>query len=228
MDQHAYNTLVATYGDRVEVVARTIRSYKRLDIPLEDLVQTGMEGMFMAAERYDPTKGVAFWTYAEYRVRGHILNSLDDMRWLPGRIVEKTTDVVEAQLADAAPSSGTAARFFCSVTAQMFATMVLEIKSNEPSPESTTASQQDSRALWEAVEQLPSRERTVIESHFRAGVPFVEIAHRLNIDKSGVSRLYKQALRRLRTLVGDGVVPEGSDTPSDASSGKPEHAAELT
>ena len=228
MDQHAQNTLIAVYGDRVEAVARKIRAYKRLDIPLCDLVQTGIMCLLQAAETYDPTKGTALWTWAEYRVRGSILNSLDDMRRLPRRILDRGTELVDVQTADEQPRDRLSLLELSSQMTTMF--FVTEIQSNEPSPENDFEDKQGAKSLWDAVEQLPARERTVIELHFRGGVAFVEIAKRLGIDKSGVSRLYKQAARRLRAFLEEDVeaTPQISESPEvDSDCGSASSRSDL-
>lgn len=42
----------------------------------QDLVQEGCLGLIAAAERYDPTYGVKFSTFATFRIRGKILDEL--------------------------------------------------------------------------------------------------------------------------------------------------------
>jgi RNA polymerase sigma factor (sigma-70 family) len=60
------------------------RIYKRYGVKgmdLEDLIEEGVLGLYDAFNRFDPDRGVAFKTYARYRVQGTILDSI--RRWLP-------------------------------------------------------------------------------------------------------------------------------------------------
>ena len=45
-------------------------------VPLDDLVSAGMIGLIDALDRFDPKKGQRFETYAEFRVRGAMLDDL--------------------------------------------------------------------------------------------------------------------------------------------------------
>lgn len=57
-------------------IARKI-AYERGSLKdLDDLSQIGVLGLIEAAERYDASKGGSFKTYAEYRIRGTILDQL--------------------------------------------------------------------------------------------------------------------------------------------------------
>ena len=56
----------------VEIVARQIGRLIGGAVELDDLRSFGREGLLDAARRYDPTRGVPFRAYANYRVRGAI------------------------------------------------------------------------------------------------------------------------------------------------------------
>ena len=72
----ALDQLVTTHGALVRAIAVNIHSKLPVHVELCDLVQEGMRGLIDAARRYDPRRGVAFTTYAKYRVRGAILDGL--------------------------------------------------------------------------------------------------------------------------------------------------------
>src|SRR2546428_1831490 len=46
------------------------------DVMLMDMLQEGTVGLIEAVERFDPTRAVRFSTFATYRIRGRVLNSL--------------------------------------------------------------------------------------------------------------------------------------------------------
>jgi len=60
----------------VKSIARRIRSSRGLTTPLEDLCAIGVTGVLQAVERFDSRRGVTFITFAYYRIRGAILDSL--------------------------------------------------------------------------------------------------------------------------------------------------------
>lgn len=61
----------------------------------EDLIQAGILGLIDAVDRFDPTRGIRFNTYAEFRVRGAVLDELRAMDWVP-RTVRQTASQLES------------------------------------------------------------------------------------------------------------------------------------
>jgi RNA polymerase sigma factor for flagellar operon FliA len=73
-------------------------------VDLEDLHNTGVIGLMDAVEKYDPTKDCKFKTYAEFRIRGAILDQLRSLDWVPrsvrqkGRLLEQAYVEAEQKL----------------------------------------------------------------------------------------------------------------------------------
>jgi RNA polymerase primary sigma factor len=66
--------LLSTHkGFITEVACR----YRRFGVPLEDLINEGAVGLLEAAQRFDPSRGTRFLTYASYWIHKQILNALD-------------------------------------------------------------------------------------------------------------------------------------------------------
>ena len=53
----------------------------------EELYQVGMIGLLDAVDKFDPTRDVKFKTYAEFRIKGAILDELRKMDWVPRSVV---------------------------------------------------------------------------------------------------------------------------------------------
>jgi RNA polymerase sigma factor for flagellar operon FliA len=49
----------------------------------DDLVSSGVVGLLDALERFDSSRGIKFKTYAEFRIRGAMLDYLREMDWFP-------------------------------------------------------------------------------------------------------------------------------------------------
>jgi RNA polymerase sigma factor for flagellar operon FliA len=77
-------------------------------IDLDDLYSTGVIGLMDAIEKFDPGKGCKFKTYAEFRVKGAVLDQLRSLDWVPrsvrqkGRKLEQAYAEVEQRLGRAA------------------------------------------------------------------------------------------------------------------------------
>jgi RNA polymerase sigma factor FliA len=73
-------------------------------VPIEDLYSAGVLGLLDAFARFDPSKQVLFRTYAQFRIRGAILDSLRTLDWSPrelrrkGRAVEDAIQTLIAQV----------------------------------------------------------------------------------------------------------------------------------
>lgn len=78
------NEAVAENRPLVQRIARVIWStLPPASVELDDLIQCGMLGLMSAFERYEPTQGATFATYASRRIRGAILDELRAQDWMP-------------------------------------------------------------------------------------------------------------------------------------------------
>ena len=59
-------------------------------IDLDDLHNTGVIGLMDAIDKYDPDKNCKFKTYAEFRIKGAILDQLRSMDWVPRSVRQKS------------------------------------------------------------------------------------------------------------------------------------------
>lgn len=74
--------LAEQYIPYVRSIAGKIKKTLPHDVPYEDLVEYGMIGLLEAADRYDPSLGANFMTFAYYRIRGAIYDGLRGMGWM--------------------------------------------------------------------------------------------------------------------------------------------------
>ena len=65
-------------------------------VDLEDLYNTGVIGLMDAVDKYDPDKDCKFKTYAEFRIRGAILDQLRSLDWVPRSVRQKSRRVEQA------------------------------------------------------------------------------------------------------------------------------------
>src|SRR5690349_22534239 len=91
----------------VRFLARRIHERLPQHVDIEDLVSAGVVGLMDAFSKFDPEKKVQFRSYAQFRIRGAILDSLRTLDWSPrdlrrkGRAVEETIRVLTARLGHA-------------------------------------------------------------------------------------------------------------------------------
>src|SRR5918992_810295 len=89
--------LIMENMEQVKLIARRIHQKLPGNVNLEDLVSAGTVGLIMAIDRYDPTQGVKLKTYAEYKIRGAILDSLRTSDWAP-RLQRKRARLIESAI----------------------------------------------------------------------------------------------------------------------------------
>jgi RNA polymerase sigma factor for flagellar operon FliA len=92
--------LILEHLPQVRLIARRIQERLPENIVLEDLVSTGVIGLISAIDNFDPSHNVKLRTYAEYKIRGAILDSLRGMDWAP-RQKRRMAKQIEAAIAEA-------------------------------------------------------------------------------------------------------------------------------
>jgi RNA polymerase sigma factor for flagellar operon FliA len=87
----------------VRFLARRIHERLPQHVDFEDLVSAGVLGLLDALQKFDPGKKVQFRSYAQFRIRGAILDSLRTLDWSPrdlrrkGRVVEEAIRTLTAR-----------------------------------------------------------------------------------------------------------------------------------
>jgi RNA polymerase sigma factor FliA len=82
---------------QVRYLARRIHERLPRHVPLEDLIHAGVIGLIDALNKFDHSKHVQFGSYAKFRIRGAILDSLREMDWGPRELRRKARRVEEAE-----------------------------------------------------------------------------------------------------------------------------------
>lgn len=85
--------LIIFYAPLVNYVATKLAGRLPPHIHAEDLVGAGVAGLIDAIEKFDPDKKIKFKTYAEFRVRGAILDELRSLDWVPRSVRKKASEL---------------------------------------------------------------------------------------------------------------------------------------
>jgi len=199
-------------------------------VPLDDLISTGIVGLIAAIDQYDPRQHVKLRTYAEYKIRGAILDSLRTLDWAPRRqrkrakLIEAAIGILEQEHGRAPDEEEIAAQLGLSVTEYqdwLSETRRLTLGSLENSREGEDGSDllcyiSDSEDHWpsellerselqrllaEAIANIPSIEQTVLSLYFYEDMRLRDIAKIVELHESRVSQLKSQAILRLRAAL---------------------------
>src|SRR6478672_12168171 len=100
MNEAERERLILEHLPQVRLIARRIQERLPDSISLDDLVSTGVLGLISAIDNFDPGHNVKLKTYAEYKIRGAILDSLRGLDWAP-RQKRRKAKQIEAAIASA-------------------------------------------------------------------------------------------------------------------------------
>lgn len=93
VDSKLRDQLIMDYAPLVRFVAQRIASRLPANIEIDDLISAGVIGLMDAIEKYDPSRDNKFKTYAEFRIRGAILDELRSQDWVPRSVRDKAKKI---------------------------------------------------------------------------------------------------------------------------------------
>jgi RNA polymerase sigma factor FliA len=215
----------------VRFLALRIRERLPQQVEMEDLISAGIVGLMDALQKFDPNKKVQFRTYAQFRVRGAMLDSLRALDWGPrdlrrkGRAVEEAIRSLSATLGKAPTESEVAKEMGLNLNAyqQLLGELSgLELSSLNAAPSDDSGmevlalipagpeddpflqcqSSEMRRLLAEAIADLPERERMVLTLYYYEELTMREVGATMGVVESRVSQLHSSAMARLRVALG--------------------------
>jgi len=221
----ARESLIMSHLPKVKFIADRIASRLPASVERDDLYGAGVVGLIDAVERFDSSRGVAFTTFAEMRVRGAILDNLRSLDWASRTMRRQAREVQHAAAQFEQGNGRTATEI--EIAEQMNISIAelrkirqdmrgLKIANLDERDEDTGLSVSDSisdtslsqidkfeeaefrQRLSVSVGKLPERERQVIALYYLEEMTMKEIGEVLGVTESRVSQLRTQATMRLR------------------------------
>lgn len=96
IDTASQERLVLQYAPMIKYIAARMALRLPPHISLDDLTSSGMIGLLDAIKKFDPRKNINFKTYAEFRIKGAILDELRALDWIPRSIRKKANQLEKA------------------------------------------------------------------------------------------------------------------------------------
>ncbi len=104
LDQREQENLLLQHLPQVRRIAKQIRQrFRRVEF--DDLVGYGTIGLMKAIKSFDASRGILLKTYAEYRIRGEILDGLRGMNWLSRSACRKKVEYLQSQASNESTES---------------------------------------------------------------------------------------------------------------------------
>jgi RNA polymerase sigma factor for flagellar operon FliA len=208
--------------DLVRIIARKVALGLGSASDLDELTAFGQEGLLDAARRFDPSRGVPFRAYANYRIRGAMLDGVRKDAPLGRRLHHKLAAASSAALAAegelefASQGGGTdagAAEQFLHEHLSGVATAAalgllarseggasgaeLTSETSDATPEELVARARLMDAVMKAIQELPADEAELVRRHYFEDKNLDAAGEELGMSKSWASRLHARAVTRL-------------------------------
>lgn len=90
MSQTTRDRLIMEHAPLIKYIVNRIAQRLPSHVDLDDLMNTGVIGLMDAIEKYNPEKNCKFKTYAEFRIKGAILDQLRSLDWVPRSVRQKS------------------------------------------------------------------------------------------------------------------------------------------
>ncbi|HUM04908.1 MAG TPA: FliA/WhiG family RNA polymerase sigma factor [Terriglobales bacterium] len=225
---------------QVRYIARRIHERLPRHVPIEDLIHAGVLGLIDALSKFDESKHVQFSSYAKFRIRGAILDSLRELDWSPrelrrkGRMVEQAYSQLSGKLGRA-PNESELARDLGldlhdlqSLLAELDGLELGSLRVESPhdgkeedltdrvagAPEETPffmcLRSEMKGLLAQAIGELAEKEQRVLALYYYEELTMKEVGEVLGIGESRVSQIHSLAMVRLRARMNALLAPNTS------------------
>jgi RNA polymerase sigma factor for flagellar operon FliA len=216
----------------VRFIARRIHERLPQHVPIEDLYSAGVVGLLDALNKFDPSKQVQFRSYAQFRIRGAVLDSLRTLDWSPrelrrkGRAVEQAIQTLTARVGRTPTDIEIAQQLHIDLPA--YQQLLGELKGLEigtlHSERSEDSGEEElvylpnrpeddplfrylnaelRERLSTAIGDLPERERLVMTLYYYEETTMKEIGMILGVVESRISQIHASAVLHLRAHLAD-------------------------
>ena len=248
-----HERMIVEHLPTVRYLARRIHERLPQHVDIEDLVSAGVLGLIDAFQKFDPEKKVQFRSYAQFRIRGAILDSLRTLDWSPrdlrrkGRAVEEAIRALTSRGGHAPSEPEVAAELEMELGEyqQLLGELkgleigTLHAERSEDSGEEELAyipnrPEEDplfrclegemQERLAGAIDELPERERLVMTLYYYEEMTMKEIGLTLGVVESRVSQIHASAVLHLRAALSE-LRKSGQATEADTKTARIEKRA---
>jgi RNA polymerase sigma factor for flagellar operon FliA len=215
----------------VRFIARKLHQTLPRHVELDDLISAGMVGLLEACDRFDALRHVQFKSYAQFRIRGAILDWLRTLDWGPrdlrrkARAIAEATRVLTLQLGrtpaeqEIADAMGMQLDELQQIVGELRSAELGSLNaehskdeddeeldyvpaSAEEDPLFLCLAAESRQRLIDAIEELPEKERLVLTLYYYEELTMREIGLTLGVVESRVSQIHSGAVRSLRAAMG--------------------------
>lgn len=222
--------LILEHLPQVRLIARRIHERLPGSVSLDDLISTGIVGLISAIDNFDPKLNVKLKTYAEYKIRGAILDSLRGLDWAPrqkrkmAKQIEAAVAAVEQRVQRTPTEDEIAGELNLDI--EEYRSWLVDIRgvnlgsleypvgedgsrdvlkyvaeTDDTWPSRIVERAELEKLLSQAIDRMPKTERLILGLYYHEELTLREIARILDLHESRISQLKTQAVLRLRAYM---------------------------
>jgi RNA polymerase sigma factor for flagellar operon FliA len=214
---------------QVTWIASRIHEKLPSSVQLDDLISAGIVGLLAAIDKYDPTHNASLKTYAEYKIRGAILDSIRGLDGIPShrrkhvKQVQQAIKAAEQRVQRTPTEDEIAAELQISIAEYQQWMVDLRAVSlgsldviedsedvglvkfiaddSESSPEHLLQRSELEKVVAGGIDKMPPNERTVLSLYYKEELNLREIASIMGLHITRISQLRAQGVLRLRSYI---------------------------
>lgn len=226
---HERDALILEHLPQVTWIATRIHEKLPPNVQLDDLISAGIVGLLAAVDNFDPSHKASLRTYAEYKIRGAILDSIRGLDGIPShrrKYVKKMQEAIstaEQRLQRTPTEEEIAAEL--SIPLEEYQQWMVDLRgvslgsldvvenseevgllkfiANDAghSPEHILQQSQLEKVIAAGIEKMPANERTVLSLYYKEELNLREIASVMGLHITRISQLRSQGILRLRGYI---------------------------
>lgn len=223
--------LIKEFAHVIRAMAHRLAFRLPAYLDAEDLISVGTIGLMDAMDKYDPTREAKFKTYAEFRIRGAMLDEIRSMDWIPRSVheriglLQRTHTELLSRLGRPPTDEEVASELKMSpeelddfISRARGAVMIsiddlnlhdpdghkivtMLADTQNPDPLSALLNEREREAIGQAIQELPEKERLVLTLYYYEELTMKEIGDLLKVTESRICQIHTKAILRLKAFL---------------------------
>ncbi len=221
--------LILEHLRQVHFIAARIHEKLPPSVELDDLISAGIVGLLAAVDNFDPSRNASLKTYAEYKIRGAILDSIRGLDGIPShkrkrvKLVQEAMHAAERKFQRSPTEDEIAAELGISLAD--YQQWVVELRAvslgslevvedgeemsllkfigddEQETPERILERSELERVVADGIKKMPENERLVLSLYYKEELNLREIASIMDLHITRISQLRAQGILRLRSYL---------------------------
>ncbi|MCP3921808.1 MAG: FliA/WhiG family RNA polymerase sigma factor [Desulfobacterales bacterium] len=219
--------MIVKYAYLVKFIAGRMISRLPSSVSFDELISAGSMGLIDAVDKFDAEKGVTLKTYAQFRIKGSILDELRSMDWYSRSMRKWITDIEKAMVRvenekgspateeEVAEELDLTLEKYHDILSKIHRTALLRLDSfigsdsdkgatfkdqlkSTDSPEDVVDRKELKKVLAEAIRKISEKEQIVISLYYYEELTLREIGEVLSLTESRICQIHTTALIKLK------------------------------